>query len=136
MNNFISKLTITLFISLFLFAFTKLEQNDEWIVPESAKNVKNPTSYDDSEGKSVGKSLWNKHCKSCHGKEGFGDGSKAEELETFPGDFSTEEFQTQTDGSLFYKLTEGRDDMPEFTKKIPDEEDRWFLVNYMRGLTE
>ena len=33
MNDLTSKLTITLFISLFLFSFIKLEQNDEWIVP-------------------------------------------------------------------------------------------------------
>jgi len=26
--------------------------------------------------------------------------------------------------------------MPEFTKKLPDDEDRWLIVNYMRTLAE
>ena len=43
-------------------------------------------------------------------------------------------FQSQSDGSLFYKVSEGRDDMPSFKKKIPDAEDIWNLVNYMRTL--
>jgi len=52
------------------------------------------------------------------------------------GDFSAEEFQEQTDGTLFYKMTNGRDDMPNFEKKIVDEEDRWLIVNYLRTLKE
>jgi len=26
--------------------------------------------------------------------------------------------------------------MPEFTKKLPSDEDRWLIVNYMRTLAE
>ncbi len=108
-------------------------QGDEWSVPEAARKMKNPVSMDD-ETMMIGKMLYDKHCKSCHGKEGEGDGPKSEELETFPGDFTTAEFQQQTDGTLFYKTSEGRDDMPEFKKKIPSDEDRWILVHYMRSL--
>jgi hypothetical protein len=35
---------------------------------------------------------------------------------------------------MFYKITEGRDDMPSFKKKIPEAEERWALVNFMRTL--
>lgn len=52
------------------------------------------------------------------------------------GDFSSEEFQEQTDGALFYKITTGREDMPSFEKKIVDPEDRWLIVNYVRQLSE
>ena len=52
------------------------------------------------------------------------------------GDFSSEELQAQTDGTLFYKITTGREDMPSFEKKITDEEDRWLIVNYVRQLSE
>jgi mono/diheme cytochrome c family protein len=37
---------------------------------------------------------------------------------------------------MYYKTTFGRADMPEFTKKIPSDEDRWLVVNYMRTLAE
>ena len=120
-------------ISFVLFSFSSFIQ-DEWKVPEKYVNMKNPTEPDVD--KSIGKSLYSKHCKSCHGKEGYGDGSKADEVEGDLGDFSSEEFQAQTDGELFYKTTFGRDDMPEYTKKMPDDEDRWLVVNYMRTLSE
>jgi mono/diheme cytochrome c family protein len=64
----------------------------------------------------------------------LGDGSKAAQLKTQPSDFSKPAFQGQTDGSLYYKVSEGREDMPSFKKKIPDTEDIWNLVNYMRSL--
>jgi mono/diheme cytochrome c family protein len=107
-------------------------QADDWEVPSKYKHMENPTDPSDSEGLAIGKSLYNKHCKSCHGKTGEGDGPKAEELDTPCGDFTTEEFHAQSDGELFYKTTFGRDDMPKFSSKISDDEDRWLLVNYMR----
>jgi len=116
-----------------LSSFTALIQ-EEWKVPAKYENMKNPVAAD--EDAAMGKSLYNKHCKSCHGKEGLGDGTKADDLEGDLGDFSSEEFQAQSDGALYYKTTIGRDDMPEYTKKMPDDEDRWLIVNYMRTLAE
>ncbi len=121
-----------LFSVVFL-SFTAFDQED-WVVPEKYQKMKNPT--DPNEDKDIGKQLYSKHCQSCHGKQGFGDGKKADEVEGELGDFSTSEFQSQTDGALFYKSYFGRDDMPNYEKKIPDEEDMWLVVNYMRTLAE
>ena len=120
-------------LALIFFSFTSIRQ-DKWVVPDKYVKMKNPVPAD--QDLSTGKSLYEKHCKSCHGKEGYGDGTKAEGLKGDLGDFSSEEFQKQTDGELFYKTTFGRDDMPEYSKKIPDDEDRWLVVNYMRSLKE
>ncbi len=120
-------------ISFLLYSFT-LTIQEEWVVPDKYKTMKNPVDADVD--KAIGKSLYGKHCKSCHGKEGYGDGPKADEVDGEIGDFSSEEYQAQTDGALFYKTTLGRDDMPEYTKKMPDDEDRWLIVNYMRTLSE
>lgn len=120
-------------ISIAMLSFSGILQ-DEWVVPDKYQNMKNPT--DPEEDLSIGKSLYSKHCQSCHGKEGYGDGKKADEVDGDLGDFSSEEFQAQTDGALFYKSTFGRDDMPDYTKKMPDDEDRWLIVNYMRTLKE
>ena len=108
-------------------------QGKPWTVPDAAKKKKNPVASN-AESIAAGKELWNTHCKSCHGNKGLGDGSKAAQLKTEPGDFSKADFQSQTDGALFYKTTEGRDDMPSYKKKIPDDEDRWNLVVFMRTL--
>lgn len=128
---------ILAFSSLFMFsmisAFETFKAKDPWVVPDVAKNKKNPVPSD-AQTIATGKALYSTHCKSCHGTKGLGDGSKAAQLKTEPGDFSTAAFQKQTDGSLFYKTSEGRDDMPGFKKKIPDEDDRWSVVNFMRTL--
>lgn len=105
---------------------------EPWKVSGKYVNMKNPTDPSDKEGLMLGKQLYMKHCKSCHGKVGLGDGPKAAELDTPSGDFSSDGFQNQTDGELYYKTVFGRDDMPSYEKKIPDEEDRWLIVNFMR----
>lgn len=123
-------------IMLLAFAFLAFTDSFQkgWVAPPEYENMKNPT--DPKVDLDIGKSLYNKHCKSCHGKEGYGDGSKADEVEGDLGDFSTPEFQEQSDGALFYITTIGYKDMPEYTKKMPDDEDRWLIVNYMRTLEE
>ena len=130
--------TIKIFTLVGIFAFISYSFTtviqDKWVVPAKYVSMKNPVPAD--QDASVGKSLYDKHCKSCHGKEGYGDGTKADGLKGDLGDFSSAEFQKQTDGELFYKTTFGRDDMPEYSKKIPDDEDRWLVVNYMRTLKE
>ena len=126
-------LTIIGVITFALLSFTSFVQ-EEWKVPAKYEAMQNPVAADTDAA--IGKSLYKKHCKSCHGDEGYGDGPKADEMEGDLGDFSTEEFQAQSDGALFYKTSIGRDDMPEFTKKMPDDEDRWLIVNYMRTMAE
>lgn len=125
-------LMIICFLSFGLFSFTKFAQ-EEWVVPAKYKSMKNPTEAS-SGNIAIGKTLYAKHCKSCHGKDGLGDGPKAEEVEGDLGDFSSKEFHAQTDGEIFYKSYFGRDDMPNYEKKIPEQEDMWYIVNYMRTL--
>ena len=127
-------LIVFTFLSLGLYSFMHLYQSKEWVVPESAQKVKNPTDKASKADLAVGKTLFSKYCQSCHGKEGYGDGPKAKEMKGDMGDFSSEKFQAQTDGTLFYKMTTGRDDMDGFEKKIPDAEDRWLIINYIRTL--
>lgn len=103
-----------------------------WPVPDNYKSMKNPVTFD----KTAAAALYSTHCKSCHGKEGLGDGPKAAQLDTPSGDFSAATFQKQSDGALFYKTLEGRGDMPSYKKKLPDTDDIWQLVHYMRTLAE
>jgi mono/diheme cytochrome c family protein len=114
-------------------SFTVLQEKKPWPVPDNYKKMKNPVASD-ADAIATGKTLWSTHCKSCHGTKGLGDGSKAAQLKTEPGDFSVPVMQGQPDGALFYKILEGRDDMPGFKKKIPDQEDIWSIVHYLRTL--
>jgi cytochrome c5 len=130
-----TSIMIILFIGLVVASFTykATQQKKPWVAPDAAKAKKNAVA---STPQSIadGKTLWNTHCKSCHGAKGLGDGTKAAQLKTEPGDFTKPAIQSQTDGVLFYKMSEGRDDMPSFKKKIPDADDLWNVVNFMRTL--
>lgn len=106
---------------------------DPWEVPTKYKKLKNPY-VDFSDKEQIGRVLYSQHCKSCHGTKGKGDGKKAANLDTPTGDFTEASFQAQTDGEIYYKSFVGRGDMPNFEKKIKDDEDRWLIVNYLRTL--
>lgn len=111
------------------------KRGSKWDIPSEYKNMNNPYASDSSLDR-VGKMLYIKHCKSCHGSYGKGDGPKASRLETFPGNFQEEQLLKQSDGELYYKSIIGRDEMPNYEKKIADEEDRWALINYLRVMSQ
>ena len=125
-------LSTSLILVFMISGFNTMQPKKPWLIPDAAKSKKNPIAAN-AESIADGKSLWATHCKSCHGTKGLGDGPKAGQLKTEPGDFSKSETQLQSDGSLFYKTSEGRDDMPSFKKKIPDADDIWNIINYLRG---
>ena len=132
MKNTIIRSAIIIFSLTAFFAYAHA-QNAAWTVPAASSSKKNPTPAN-KDNVATGKDLYAKHCKSCHGAAGLGDGPKAATLDVSCGDFSSKAFQAQTDGDLFYKVTEGKGKMPAFKKNIPDDNERWALVNYMRTM--
>jgi len=119
---------IAAFMSIVAFTIPQ----EKWEVPAKYKTMENEYAGEDEDD--IGADLYAQHCKSCHGKEGYGDGTKAKELETEMRDLTEEEVLAQTDGELYYKSFIGRDEMPNFEKKITDDEDRWMVINYLRTL--
>ncbi|MGA2823981.1 MAG: cytochrome c [Bacteroidales bacterium] len=105
-----------------------------WPVPDKNKMIKAAVNLKDASVISNGKDLWAKNCRACHGAKGLGDGPRGASLKTFPGDFSGAAFQGMTDGEIFYKTSTGRDEMPVYEKNLPDANDRWALVAFMRTL--
>ncbi len=133
LKSYLAYSLVAISITTIIFAFTSPAQ-EPWEVPAEYKTMKNKYPGEDVDG--YGRDLYMQHCKSCHGKEGYGDGNKAAELETEMRDLTWEEVQSQTDGELYYKSFIGRDEMPNYEKKIPDEEDRWMVINFIRSLEE
>ena len=131
MKKILILLTVAIGLTGISFTVVNDQEKKPWAVPDNFKKMKNAVESN-TESIAEGKTLYATHCKSCHGSKGLGDGSKAAQLKTEPGNFSKADFQSQTDGALFYKTTEGRDDMPSFKKKIADADERWSIVNYMR----
>ena len=119
-------------MTIVLSSFSSLQQSDEWNAPESAKQKSNPVPADEA-SIALGKKVYVKECLSCHGKRVKGDGPSIATLEKSPGNLLLPKVQSQTDGELFWKITEGRKPMPS-TKKSLTEEQRWQVVNYIRTL--
>ena len=61
-----------------------------------------------------------------------GDGVAAAGLQPKPMDWSSAAVQSDTDGELFWKITNGRGSMPAW-RQLPETE-RWQVVNYIRTL--
>lgn len=127
--------TVVIFLSTMLFSFVSPQEKEKkpWKVPEKYKTMENPYAADQSLVK-VGKTIYAKHCRSCHGNKGLGDGPKAKKMKSFLEKFNSKAFQANTDGELFYKSIIGRDEMPNYEKKIPDVEDQWAVVMYIKTL--
>jgi mono/diheme cytochrome c family protein len=136
MKTNVIKVVGVLMIGFVLVSFMqdKKANKKPWDVPAKYLSMKNPNAAGDADAIKLGKMHYAKHCKSCHGNFGKGDGPKARNLETYPGDFTGTEFQSQKDGMIYFQSFVGRDEMPNYEKKIPDDEDRWALVTYLRSL--
>lgn len=121
-----------------IFAFNTPQdkvKGEAWDIPAEYKEMENPHKGDASLDR-LGRSAYSKHCRSCHGNQGLGDGPRARSLDTYPGDFSSAEFQAHSDGELYYMSIIGRDEMPNFEGNIPDVEERWAIINYLRTLAK
>lgn len=121
-------LIVVLIISTLFMAFT----NDPWIAPESADKIQNPIVSDVTSIKS-GEKIFQSLCWSCHGKGGKGDGPVANSLTPKPGNLTSEGSQSQSDGAIFWKITEGRGAMSSYKSSLTTKQ-RWQLVNYIRTL--
>ncbi len=113
------------------FAFISYKQvAAKWTAPAEADKKKNPVASD-ATSIAAGKDIYTKNCASCHGKKGKGDGPKSADLDKVPNDFSKSDFTKQTDGAIFWKISEGKKPMPSFKKDLTDEQ-RWSVINYIR----
>jgi mono/diheme cytochrome c family protein len=105
-----------------------------WTIPAKYTTMKSTVKAGDASITTVGKDLYMKNCKSCHGAKGLGDGAKAATLKTVVPSFADAKFKAQAAGNVYYQSFVGRDEMPNFEKKITDEADRWALVAYIKSL--
>ena len=103
-----------------------------WIAPKEANNLKNPYAGN-SEAIKAGKKIYIQLCVICHGDKGKGDGMAGVALNPKPSNFSSEKVQAQSDGAIFWKMSNGRAPMAAYKELIPEKE-RWQLVAYIRTL--
>jgi mono/diheme cytochrome c family protein len=105
-------------------------QSEIWTAPPEAQALKNPKKGLIKSTQN-GEKLYHQICASCHGDKGSGDGPVAKSLKPAPASLNSETTQTQTDGSLFWKISEGRNGMGGYKMSLTSSQ-RWDLVNYIR----
>ena len=118
-------LPLLLSATLLLAQNVNYEQDPKWRVPEGAAAKKNPLA-EKVDLASGGRKLFKRNCVECHGKAGQGLKKAA--------DLQLAVVQEQTDGTLYWKVTNGNPDhgMPSFSG-LPELQ-RWQIVLYLRSL--
>jgi mono/diheme cytochrome c family protein len=106
-----------------------------WVAPDDAKKLKNPFPPT-QETLADAEQLYTDNCVLCHGEKGMGDGPGAKTIKVKPANFTDEKMMAaETDGSLFWKMSNGRGPMPAWKENLTDKE-RWELVGYLRKLAK
>ena len=132
------RLSVALFLPV-LIASALVTQSEEqskqkWSAPAAEAQKKNPLAANES-SLAAGQKIYSKTCAKCHGKTGDADGPAVIELNIHPAKLSDPKVATESDGSLFWKITTGKKPMPTYGKRF-SETDRWNLVNYIRTLSK
>jgi mono/diheme cytochrome c family protein len=103
------------------------QSDPNWRPPAEAELRKNPLASR-PETSAGGRKLFARNCAECHGSDGRGVEKK------HSADFQLPAVQNQSDGALFWKITNGNASrgMPSFSK-LPELQ-RWQVVLYIRSL--
>lgn len=103
------------------------QQDSSWRPPAGAIARPNPLAGKPAAA-AGGRKLFQRNCIECHGKDGAGIEKK------HSADLQLPVVQQQSDGALFWKISNGNAPrgMPSFSK-LPELE-RWQLVLYLRTL--
>lgn len=100
-----------------------------WMAPQEAAEMKTPIALE-AESVRKGREIYLDKCAACHGDnaEGLEVGETGLEMET-PN--LKQRLKTHSDGDFFWKINEGRGQMPSFKDELSDEE-KWYIINYIK----
>lgn len=79
--------------------------------------------------------MFNQMCAICHGNKGDGKDVGGVSLNPKPADFLSINVKNETDGAIFWKMTNGKSPMASY-KDMLTENQRWQLVTYIRQLEQ
>jgi len=122
---------LIIIFSLFIFTIGSTFAQSQWIIPNTLKNIKNPFAGN-TQSTQKGKDLYYIHCHSCHKDPGK---NNVLPLQPPPIDIASVKMQSNTDGEIFFKVSEGKGQMPRFNKTLSKNE-IWELVAFIRSLKD
>jgi len=104
----------------------------QWPAPPEAGQLVNPVKNRPNAAE-TGRALYLQKCVDCHGREGKGNGWMSRTVARAPTNLASQMVQANTDGELFWKVTNGRPPMPAHRARFDDEQ-RWYIVAFLRTL--
>jgi mono/diheme cytochrome c family protein len=107
---------------------------DRWVAPRSADSLFNPYLIEPLTLPQA-QEVYVIYCAPCHGKKGKADGIASRNLEIKPLPFADKRVSEQSPGAVYWKIREGRGEMPSFRDLI-SEEQKWQLVEYIKDLSK
>jgi hypothetical protein len=111
--------------------FLPFLSGQDWIAPESMRKKFSPFRFTDTT-KIEGARGYNTNCMSCHGTPGRGNFVN---LVPPPPDPVTDRLQKNSDGELFFKISEGRSQMPSF-KNVLTAGEIWKIISFLRSFNK
>jgi len=102
-----------------------------WVAPARRARVPNPLPASDAVV-AEGRKIYQAQCQVCHGPRGNNDGPGRGAMGCAPR-LSDPAMWSETDGELFWKISEGRSPMPSW-KDALTEHDRWAVIHFLRTL--
>ncbi len=121
---------LRIIVSFISFAFycSALAQTAAWEVLAEQSDKMNPLKIE-PKNIALGRNIFKRSCVACHGE-------KADGLGLIQSTSLTDEkFMKQSDGTVFYKISSGRDKMPPFASMLKEDE-IWSVINYLRVLVD
>lgn len=100
-----------------------------WMAPKNAAEIKTPLTHN-SQTVSKGKELFLDNCASCHGDNGKGLSTEETGLKKHTPDLG-KRLKSHSDGDFFWKIQNGRGEMPSFKDELTDKE-IWEIIHFIR----
>lgn len=127
-KSIIGKITLSA-VTLIVFSYATAVWSHEWMAPKEDAQVKNPISKVPS-SLTNGKESFLDNCAACHGDNGKGMSKDDTGLNKNTPDLG-KRLQSHSDGDFFWKIQNGRGDMPGF-KEVLSEEEIWEIILHIR----
>ena len=111
---------------------SSMAHDKNWIAPEYSNSLVNPFKENEN-ATNEGKAIFTQMCVICQGATGQGNDEAGLSLKSKPINFLALKVLNETDGTIFWKLNEGKAPMASY-KELLREDQLWKLVNYIRKL--
>lgn len=125
--QFVHRLCVIIFTSLATCTYVMAHG---WMAPNQYSDMKNPI-VQGADSIDRGEEVFVDNCSACHGVNGKGLTAEETNLDKSTPNL-LKRLATHSDGDFFWKIQEGRGEMPSF-KDVIAEDSIWDVINFIKA---